>query len=224
MKVPSISLFVHRDVIQELERLSFINSDVGRCRAWVRLALNDGLMECYLTSLLREGSNLGSYYQPGALLLDPEDREVLLTLLQGLSSLTFQLSYKSAVLNEWTNTPLVLAGLCRPTPAEEYQLCPKHKESWDTVSQSSAGSGGSDWAQEALHREPRKEHNESGEASTPPTSWNASLDTSGSSQMSTSPSSDSLLQGHEHKSPEGERWSCDADISSSATGKNLPSE
>ncbi|KAA0725551.1 Pleckstrin -like proteiny domain-containing family M member 1 [Triplophysa tibetana] len=211
----------HRDVVQELERLSFINSDVGRCRAWVRLALNDGLLECYLTSLLREGSNLGSHYQSGALLLDPEDREVLLTLLQGLSSLIFQLSYKSAVLNEWTNTPLVLAGLCRPVPAEEDQLWPKSKESWDTVSQSS---GGSDCAQEVLHKEPRKEQTESCEASTPPTSLNVSLDTSGSSQLSTSLSSDSLLQGHEPKSPERERWNCDPDISCGAQEKNSLSE
>ncbi|XP_026133058.1 pleckstrin homology domain-containing family M member 1-like isoform X2 [Carassius auratus] len=198
----------HRDVVQELERLSFINSDIGRCRAWVRLALNDGLLECYLTSLLREGSNLGSYYQPGALLLDPEDREVLLTLLQGLSSMIFQLSYKSAVLNEWTNTPLVLAGLCPPTPADEHLVGPKRKESWDTVSQSSAGSGGSDWAQEVLQREPRRE-----QLNTPLTTSNQSLDTSGSSQLSSSLSSDSLLQGHELRSPEKEPWSCDTEIS-----------
>uniref|UniRef100_A0A8C1IE08 Pleckstrin homology domain containing, family M (with RUN domain) member 1 n=1 Tax=Cyprinus carpio TaxID=7962 RepID=A0A8C1IE08_CYPCA len=197
----------HRDVVQELERLSFINSDIGRCRAWVRLALNDGLLECYLASLFREGSNLGSYYQPGALLLDPEDREVLLTLLQGLSSMTFQLSYKSAVLNEWTNTPLVLAGLCPPTPADEHLVVPKRKESWDTVSQSSGGSGSSDWAQEVLQREPRRE-----QLNTPLTTSNLSLDTSGSSQLSSSLSSDSLLQGQELRSPEKEHWSCDTEI------------
>ena len=50
-----------RDVILELERLSFISSGVGRCRAWVRLALNDGLLECYLASLLREDSKLSGY-------------------------------------------------------------------------------------------------------------------------------------------------------------------
>ncbi|XP_067285902.1 pleckstrin homology domain-containing family M member 1 [Pseudorasbora parva] len=202
----------HRDVVQELDRLNFINSDIGRCRAWVRLALNDGLMECYLTSLLREGSKLGSYYQPGALLLDPEDREVLLTLLQGLASMTFQLSYKSAVLNEWTNTPLVLAGLCPPTPADEHLLGPKRKESWDTVSQSSGGSGSSDWAPEAIQRESRKEQSEGCETSTPLTSSNLSLNTSGSSQLSSSLSSDSLLQGQEPRSPENEHWSCDMEI------------
>ncbi|XP_051968375.1 pleckstrin homology domain-containing family M member 1-like [Xyrauchen texanus] len=211
----------HRDVVQELEHLSFINSDVGRCRAWVRLALNDGLLECYLTSLLREGSNLGSYYQPWALLMDPEDREVLLTLLQGLASLTFQLSYKSSVLNEWTNTPLVLAGLCPPTLADERQLCPKRKESWDTVSQSSGGSGGSDWAQDANQREPRREGCES---NTHLTSSNLSLDMSGSSQLSSSLSSDSLLQGQDLRSPEKERWSCDVDISRNPQQKNTFTE
>ncbi|KFV86630.1 Pleckstrin homology domain-containing family M member 1, partial [Struthio camelus australis] len=51
----------------ELEQLIFINTDVGRCRAWLRLALNDGLVECYLKLLLRERSRLPEYYQKASL-------------------------------------------------------------------------------------------------------------------------------------------------------------
>uniref|UniRef100_A0AAY4CNN1 RUN domain-containing protein n=1 Tax=Denticeps clupeoides TaxID=299321 RepID=A0AAY4CNN1_9TELE len=179
----------HRNVIQELESLSFVNSGVGRCRAWLRLALNDGLLECYLTSLLRESSKLGGFYQACALLLDPEEREVLLSLLQGLASLSFQLSYKSAMLNEWTTTPLVLAGLCPAAPLADEGRDPaglatdRRKESWDTASQSS---GGSDAAK-------------GGDIAGRPylNSSSLSLETTGSSALSSSLSSDSLLQGHD---------------------------
>ncbi|KPP64713.1 pleckstrin-like domain-containing family M member 1-like, partial [Scleropages formosus] len=215
----------HRDVISELENLNFINTDVGRCRAWVRLALNDGLVECYLASLLRENSKLVGYYQPTALMLDPEEREVLLSYLQGLGSLTFQLSYKSAVLNEWTATPLALAGLCpadsvEPPPPTAGSTCPqapKRKESWDTVSQSS---GSSDVVE--VQRGPGRPVVSAG-GRTQLTSSNLSLDTTGSSQLSSSLSSDSLLQGNGHKSPDKEPWLTDLDITAAAedSGKAL---
>ncbi|XP_076844035.1 pleckstrin homology domain-containing family M member 1 [Brachyhypopomus gauderio] len=183
----------HRDVILELEGLSFISSDVGRCRAWVRLALNDGLLECYLVSLLREASQLDGHYQPGALLLDPEEREVLLSLLQGLASLAFQLSYKSAVLNEWTVTPLALAGLCPAAPDEAARPPAGHRGSWDTASQSS---GGSDGLVEVLGRV----GNGPCGCGSPLTASDLSLDTAGSSLLSSSLSSDG-------QTPERDVWS-----------------
>ncbi|XP_030631587.1 pleckstrin homology domain-containing family M member 1 [Chanos chanos] len=213
----------HRDVISELENLSFINTDVGRCRAWVRLALNDGLLECYLTSLLREDVKLSGYYQSNALLLDLEEREVLLSLLQGLASLSFQLSYKSAVLNEWTNTPLALAGLCPATPADSFGLQhqAKHKDSWDSVSQSS---GGSDAVQEVTRKVPGRGANGGSEMVTHLASSSLSLDTMGSSQLSSSLSSDSLMPGQELRSPERESWSCDMDIVNNAENKSALAE
>ncbi|NWI88934.1 PKHM1 protein, partial [Pitta sordida] len=51
----------------ELEQLMFINTDVGRCRAWLRLALNDGLMECYLKLLLRDRSRLSEKASLGSI-------------------------------------------------------------------------------------------------------------------------------------------------------------
>ncbi|XP_008589890.1 PREDICTED: pleckstrin homology domain-containing family M member 1-like [Galeopterus variegatus] len=70
---PLLKAVTHKHIISELEHLIFVNTDVGRCRAWLRLALNDGLMECYLKLLLQEQARLCEYYQPTALLRDAEE-------------------------------------------------------------------------------------------------------------------------------------------------------
>ncbi|KAM4622360.1 pleckstrin homology domain-containing family M member 1 [Discoglossus pictus] len=130
-----LKAITHRNVITELERVGYLTTDVGRCRSWLRLALNDSLMECYFISLRREKTRLMEYYQPFALLLDTEDCDVVLTYLQGLSSLTFSLSYKSSILNEWTATPLLLSGLW----SEDSERCEhRRRKSLDSVSQSSS--------------------------------------------------------------------------------------
>lgn len=195
----------------------------------MRLALNHGLLECYLASLFREDSKLRAYYQPSALLLNTEEREVLLSYLQGLASLTFSLSYKSAVLNEWTTTPLALAGLCPMSQAETLDLPlnggvpplskPTCKESWDTASQSSSSSDAPDCqngCRGAVVLQGR---------GTGLNSSNLSLDTTGSSQLSSSLSSDGLLQGQDPRSLTGEHWpSCDLDapIKSSSISRDSP--
>ncbi|XP_054455302.1 pleckstrin homology domain-containing family M member 1 [Anoplopoma fimbria] len=231
----------HRDVVTELEKISFVSTDVGRCRAWLRLALNHGLLECYLASLFREGSKLRAHYQPSALLLDTEEREVLLSYLQGLASLTFSLSYKSAVLNEWTTTPLALAGLCPLSQADKLNLNlnggdlptskPVFKESWDTASQSSGSSDALDNQRGCPVMLTGKGNGVLQSGSTALSSSNLSLDTTGSSQLSSSLSSDSLLQGQDPRSPTGEQWSsCDLDttinvsISTKRTQKDFLTE
>uniref|UniRef100_H3AA51 Pleckstrin homology and RUN domain containing M1 n=1 Tax=Latimeria chalumnae TaxID=7897 RepID=H3AA51_LATCH len=204
----------HRDVITELEHLNFINSDVGRCRAWVRLAVNDSLMECYLTTLLREKSLLCEFYQLTAFLLDSEECEVLLSYLQGLTSLMFHLSYKSAVLNEWTTTPLALAGLCPGTDLEPHVKSGSssyRKESFDSSSQSSE----SEIIEVHHSRAHSVIHDKKNAEKSNLTSSMLSLDTTSSSQLSSSISSDSLLQANDAKSPDKcteESWSCDFDV------------
>uniref|UniRef100_A0A8C6SQ15 RUN domain-containing protein n=1 Tax=Neogobius melanostomus TaxID=47308 RepID=A0A8C6SQ15_9GOBI len=207
----------HRDVITELEKLNFVATEVGRCRAWLRLALNHGLLECYLVSLFREESELQAHYQPSALLLNPEEREVLLSYLQGLSSLTFDLSYKSAVLKEWTTTPLALAGLCPMAQLDALEVTvngdaaakTNGSQSWDTVSQTSSSSDALDLQKEC----PTMGQRESDSSRTALSSSNLSLDTTDSSHLSSSLSSDSLLQGEEPRSPPAEQSSVsDLDI------------
>ncbi|KAF2976388.1 hypothetical protein EK904_013536, partial [Melospiza melodia maxima] len=206
----------HRNIVSELEQLMFINTDVGRCRAWLRLALNDGLMECYLKLLLRDRTRLHDYYQAPALLLDAEECEFLLCYLQGLSSLTFELSYKSAVLNEWTITPLSLSGLCpvsellEPLTSSE----PRRKASLGSISQSS----GSDEIEIQAPVLPISKASSKIKL----TSSSLSLNTTSSSQLSSSLGSDSLPPAPCARSPERaeEPLSCDSDLGT-ATAEDL---
>uniref|UniRef100_A0A8C5L8M1 Pleckstrin homology domain containing, family M (with RUN domain) member 1 n=1 Tax=Jaculus jaculus TaxID=51337 RepID=A0A8C5L8M1_JACJA len=204
---PLLKAVTHKHIISELEHLVFVNTDVGRCRAWLRLALNDGLMECYLKLLLQEQAWLREYYQPSALLRDAEEGEFLLSFLQGLTSLSFELSYKSAILNEWTLTPLSLSGLCplselEPLTTSGAEL--QRKESLDSISHSS---GSEDI--EVQHSGHKIRRNKNLTASS------LSLDTASSSQLSCSLNSDNcLLQENGSKSPDHseEPMSYDSDL------------
>ncbi|XP_040290629.1 pleckstrin homology domain-containing family M member 1 isoform X1 [Bufo bufo] len=174
---PLLKAITHRDVTTQLEKISYINSDVGRCRSWLRLALNESLMECYFLTLQREKSHLLEYYQPFALLLDAEDCDVVLSYLQGLSSLTFSLSYKSSILNEWTASPLTLSGLWLENTERVVQYEPHRRKSLDSVSQSS----GSDDTNNSMIRNTKRQLESS----------SLSLDNStSSSQLSSSLGSD----------------------------------
>ncbi|NXR40672.1 PKHM1 protein, partial [Zosterops hypoxanthus] len=205
----------HRNTVSELEQLMFINTDVGRCRAWLRLALNDGLMECYLKLLLRDRTRLHEYYQAPALLLDTEECEFLLCYLQGLSSLTFELSYKSAVLNEWTITPLSLSGLCPVSellePLTSSASEPHRKASLGSISQSS----GSDEIEIQAPVLPISKASNKIKL----TSSSLSLNTTSSSQLSSSLGSDSLPPVPCARSPERaeEPLSCDSDLGTATT-------
>ncbi|XP_006897936.1 PREDICTED: pleckstrin homology domain-containing family M member 1 [Elephantulus edwardii] len=204
---PLLKAVTHKHIISELEHLIFVNTDVGRCRAWLRLALNDGLVECYLKLLLQEQARLSEYYQPTALLRDAEEAEFLLSFLQGLTSLSFDLSYKSAILNEWTLTPLALSGLCPLSELDPFTTSGaelQRKESLDSISHSS---GSEDI--EVQHSGHKIRRNRKLTASS------LSLDTASSSQLSCSLNSDScLLQENGSKSPDRseEPMSYDSDL------------
>lgn len=214
---PLLKAVTHKHTISELEHLIFVSTDVGRCRAWLRLALNDGLMECYLKLLLQEQARLCEYYQPTALLRDAEEGEFLLSFLQGLTSLSFELSYKSAILKEWTLTPLALSGLCPlseldPLATSGTEL--QRKESLDSISHSS---GSEDI--EVQHSGQKIRRNRQLTASS------LSLDTASSSQLSCSLNSDSCLQENGSKSPDHseEPMSYDSDLGTANADDSDPS-
>ncbi|EHB17709.1 Pleckstrin-like protein domain-containing family M member 1 [Heterocephalus glaber] len=184
-----------KHIFLDLEHLAFINTDVGHCWARLQLALSDGLMECSLKLLLQKQVRLCQYHQPLALLCDAEEGKFLLSFLQGLTSLAFELSYKFAVLNKWTVTRLALSGLCPPSelnplPSSSAEL--QHKESLDSISRSS---GSEDIeVQRSGHKIQRNRKL---------TASSLSLDTASSSQLSCSLNSVScLLQESGSKSPD----------------------
>lgn len=108
---PLIVNFTHKDVLHELEHLSQIHTNVGRCRAWVRLALNDGLMESYLEALLMDKTQLQECYKPFSFMLDAELPSIMKTFLQGLGEFKFDLNYNKPGLNTWSSDTLAFCGI-----------------------------------------------------------------------------------------------------------------
>lgn len=116
---PFLMVFSHKDVIAQIENLSQINTDVGRCRAWIRLALNDGLLESYVAAMVQDKATLEYYYRNAAYLADSEQPDIMRKYIEGLSLLQFKLACNSHMLNLWTTTPLILAGIWNPPVAPE---------------------------------------------------------------------------------------------------------
>ena len=107
-------VFSHRAVIRQVEGMAQVASEVGRCRAWLRAALNDGLMASYISTMAGDSVSLSVHYERWAFLRDGEMRDLLLTYLAGVEVFTFALSTNVSLLNRWQAGPLVLAGLWAP--------------------------------------------------------------------------------------------------------------
>ncbi|XP_066911215.1 pleckstrin homology domain-containing family M member 1-like [Clytia hemisphaerica] len=102
----------HKDVVTQLKHL-VVTTDVGLCRSWIRLALNDCLIVSYLDAILADKTHLSRYYAPNAFLMDSELPFILKDFLQGLMHFEFRLNYNSSKLNTWEMEPLGLAGLVK---------------------------------------------------------------------------------------------------------------
>jgi len=62
----------------------------------------------------RDGSALKPYYRRSAFLRDTEMLDVAKGLVEGIESCRFSVACNSSLLNVWTNSPLLLAGLWTP--------------------------------------------------------------------------------------------------------------
>jgi len=111
-------VFSHKQVISQVDSLTQVSSEVGKARAWLRLAFNDGLLLSYLTAMISDHVSLAVHYEKFAFLRDSEKRDLCLSYLTGISVYTFNLSVNVSTLNRWQPRPLVLAGCWRQTNTE----------------------------------------------------------------------------------------------------------
>ncbi|KAL2715799.1 pleckstrin homology domain-containing family M member 1 [Vespula squamosa] len=107
-------IFSHRQIIDQIQALTQVTTEVGYCRAWIRLALNEGLLASYLCSIRRDNSALKPYYDRSAFIRDADLIEIAQRLIESLDYISFELACNSSLLNFWSTTPLLLAGIWSP--------------------------------------------------------------------------------------------------------------
>lgn len=119
---PILLIFSHKQFIDQIQSLSQVNKDIGYCRAWIRLLINDGLLSSHLKTIRNDSSALNPYYNRHALLKDHDRLEVAERILEGVEScIRFKLPFNSSLLNQWTDQPLQMAGIWTP-PLKSYPI------------------------------------------------------------------------------------------------------
>ncbi|CAG2109896.1 unnamed protein product [Medioppia subpectinata] len=105
-----VLILCHNEVSRNVCQLANISTDIGRCRAWLRSALNDGLILSYLEVLTADSSLLHGFYRSSAYIRDKEHTDIVKRLLIGLESYVFTLTIDSTSLDSWSETTLRLIG------------------------------------------------------------------------------------------------------------------
>lgn len=118
-----VSKYCHKNVVLEIKNLSQISNDVGRCRAWLRISLNDGLIVSYIGAMLSDKTSLQRFYCTTAYLRDDEQADIMKKLLEGTTVFRFELSCNNSILNTWNCLPLTLANVWTP-PATPQPVMP----------------------------------------------------------------------------------------------------
>uniref|UniRef100_A0A6V7I186 RUN domain-containing protein n=1 Tax=Bracon brevicornis TaxID=1563983 RepID=A0A6V7I186_9HYME len=107
-------VFSHRQIINQIQGLKQIKTEVGFCRAWIRLALNEGLLSSYFGAIQRDNSSLKPYYDQTAFIRDSDYMEVAKRLIESLDIIVFNIACNSSLLNSWSSTPLLMAAIWTP--------------------------------------------------------------------------------------------------------------
>ncbi|KAI6188316.1 RUN domain containing protein [Aphelenchoides besseyi] len=108
---PFVSKLTHGYIKNQINGLTLIKSEIGKARAWIRIVLNEHSLEHYLQLIAKDEGQLSNYYKELAFLRDGEKVEALIGYLKALARIPLDLPTNSPFLNQWSPTPLILAGL-----------------------------------------------------------------------------------------------------------------
>ncbi|KAI1727702.1 putative zinc-RING and/or ribbon domain-containing protein [Ditylenchus destructor] len=96
---------------EPITSLKQIRNEVGKARAWIRIVLNEATMENYTNVLSRDESQLRVFYYKTAFIRNLRMIEAINGHLRTLSKFVISAPTNSSFLNNWTPSPLTLAGL-----------------------------------------------------------------------------------------------------------------
>lgn len=112
---PLVLVLSHRQNIDQISALLQINTEIGQCRAWLRIALNECLLSSYMSTLIKNISAVKPFYSRAAFVCDSDTLELAQKLIEGLETcIQFNLPINSSLLNNWPEQVLMLAGIWVP--------------------------------------------------------------------------------------------------------------
>jgi hypothetical protein len=128
---PVLLILSHNQVSEELRSLHHVRTDVGRCRAWIRLALNESLFLSYFDTLIGDTSLLHGFYRPYAFVRDKEQTSRLRKMLVTLIDCSFRLELNFESLNLWSVSALRLLDI--PVPIDPHRHSSSSEVTDDSV-------------------------------------------------------------------------------------------
>ncbi|CAJ0586584.1 unnamed protein product, partial [Mesorhabditis spiculigera] len=114
---PFVSKLSHPGILNQIKALKLVQTEIGKGRAWIRCVLNEAALEHYIMLIKSDCADIERFYNEDAFLRDAEKMDCMRDFLKGMMSrCTIVSPTNSAVLNTWTPTPLILAGLSSGRP------------------------------------------------------------------------------------------------------------
>lgn len=108
-------IFLHKQDIEQIQGLTQITSEIGCCRSWIRVSLNQSCMSSYLNNIKQNCSSLDPYYKKYAILRDCDSMDIAVKIIESVEDVCqFDFPVNSSLYNMWSNNALQLSGLWTP--------------------------------------------------------------------------------------------------------------